>query len=254
MFGSEVKAGYPEGRLIMAVGIYRAVLKDRIKRTPTVESFRFLPEKKIDFLPGQFLRFFFDADNPDNKEVNKYLSFSSAPGKEYVEVTKRLSESEFSRRLKALKPQDEVSLQGPFGNCIFRQGYKKVAFLIGGIGITPVISILEYIVEKRLDTLVHLFYSNRTEEEIAFRKELDAWQGLLSSIKVIHTLTDCPSKSGDCRFGRIEKELVFSNIPDIGETVFYIFGPPKMTEAMRGLFKDTQVRQDMIKTESFIGY
>ncbi len=81
----------------------RARLIARIKRTPTVESFRFLPQEKMNFIPGQFTRLIFDEKNRENKELNKYLSFSSSPDREYVEVTKRLSSSVFSARLNNLK-------------------------------------------------------------------------------------------------------------------------------------------------------
>ena len=82
--------------------------------------------------------------------MNKYLSFSSSPTNDYIEVTKRLSDSVFSQKLKALKPSDEVLLKGPSGNCVLKEEYKKIGFLIGGIGITPVISMIEYIVDKKL--------------------------------------------------------------------------------------------------------
>jgi len=142
--------------------IFKVKFLERIKRTPTVESFRFMPEKRIDFLAGQFLRVIFDRDNLENKELNKFLSFSSSPCREYIEVTKRLSDSAFSQRLKSLKKDDEILIKAPLGSCVFNKDFKNIAFLIGGIGITPVISMLEYIQDENLDTDVMLFYSNRS--------------------------------------------------------------------------------------------
>ncbi len=49
----------------------RARLIARIKRTPTVESFRLLAEDKLNFMPGQFTRLIFDEKNRENKELNK---------------------------------------------------------------------------------------------------------------------------------------------------------------------------------------
>ncbi len=159
-------------------------LIERIKRSPTVESFRFLPQKKIEFRPGQFLKVIFSQER--SKELNKYLSFSSSPTKDYIEFTKRLSNSEFSLKLKKLKRNDEVLIEAPLGNCIFREDYKKIVFLIGGIGITPVISIIEYIMEKNLETEVYLFYSNQSEEEVAFKRELDNWGFLNKRIDFLY--------------------------------------------------------------------
>jgi len=238
----------------MVVKIYQAQFMQRIKRTPAVESFRFLPEEKIDFAPGQFLRIIFDEKNPENKDLNKYLSFSCAPGNNYIEVTKRLSTSEFSQKLNGLQLEDEILVQAPLGNCIFKEEYKKIAFLIGGIGITPVISIIEYIIGKKLDTHTLLFYSNRSEEEIAFRKELDDWAGKNTNLKFFYTLTDSQAKDTKCIFGRIDKKLLLEYIKDPQERVFFIFGPPRMVEAMTGLSREIGAPQENIKTESFLGY
>jgi ferredoxin-NADP reductase len=213
-----------------------------------------LTEKKIGFVPGQFLQVIFDEANNQNKDLNKYLSFSSSPTKEYIEVTKRLSDSQFSRKLQGLKVQDSVLLKMPLGNCIFKDDYQRIGFLIGGIGITPVISILEYIMDKKLPTDVILIYSNRTEEEIAFKQELDYWRNLNNKIRVIYTVTDCQPKESECIFGRIDKNLLLGRINDYKQRIFFIFGPPKMVEAMNGLCLDIGCDKEDVKIENFIGY
>ena len=232
----------------------RVSLSERIKRTQTVESFRFCAKEKINFVPGQFLQLIFDEENRDNKELNKYLSFSSLPSKNYLEVTKRISDSNFSQRLKNLKIGDELLLKAPLGNCVFNPEYEKIGFLIGGIGITPVISIIGYIVDEKLNTDAILLYSNRREEDIAFKGELDHWRSVNYNIKVIYTVTDCPPKDSRCIFGRINKELISQNAPDFRERIFFIFGPPKMVNAMNNLCLELSCPKENIKTESFIGY
>lgn len=232
----------------------RARLSERIKRTASVESFRFSLPAKVNFLPGQFLQVIFDEADRDNKKLNKYLSFSCAPGKEYIEVTKKISGSEFSRRLSDLKIRDEVLLKLPLGECVFHDEYRKIGFLIGGIGITPVISIIEYIIDKKLDTDVHLFYSNRTEEEIAFKKELDCWRLSNKNIKVFYTVTDCQPKDKTCIFGYIDKKLLQHQACDLSERVVFVFGPPGMVDAMRDLSLELKCKKENLKTERFIGY
>ncbi len=238
----------------MAAKEIRAKLIERIKRTDTVESFRFMPDEKIVFEPGQFLQVVFDEKDRNNKELNKYLSFSSSPGKEYFEVTKRLSDSAFSSRLKALKSADSVLFRAPLGNCVFKLEYGKIGFLIGGIGITPVISIIEHIVEKKLDNSVVLFYSNRTEAEIAFKKELDAWRGTDCNIKVIYTVTDCQPADNSCEFGFMDKATVSANIPDIKERIMFMTGPPKMVEILKNVCLELGCDPSRVKTENFVGY
>ncbi|MBP7087885.1 MAG: FAD-dependent oxidoreductase [Candidatus Omnitrophica bacterium] len=229
-----------------------ANLIQRLKRTSDIESFRFSVSEKINFLPGQFLKVLFDTKNSNNKELNKYLSFSSSPTKDYIEVTKKLTGSAFSERLNALETGDKVYFQGPLGNCIFKAEYKKIAFLIGGIGITPAISIIEYIYDKKLDNDVVLLYSNRTEE-IAFKKELDFWQ-TTNNIKVYYTVTDCKPTDNKCIAGLINQELLLQKIKDWPQRVFFVFGPQSMINSMKKLCFNVGCEESNIKTEVFVGY
>ena len=238
----------------MAAKILNAKLVERIKRTPSIESFRFISEGSIEFAPGQFLQLIFEENDLNNKELNKYLSFSSSPTKEYIEVTKRLSQSHFSQRLRSLSMGDQVMLKAPLGSCIFKDDYPKIAFLIGGIGITPVISIIEYIFDRKLTTDVVLIYSNRTEEEIAFRQRLDYWLTNNRQIKVVYTLTDCKPKNDSCVSGRIDKNMLIGNIADFDKRVVFIYGHPKMVEAMKKLSLEQGAKESDLKTESFLGY
>lgn len=232
----------------------RANFIERIKRASAVSSFRFSVKEKIDFLPGHFLEIIFDEANRSNRALNKYLSFSASPTKEYIEITKKLSESIFSRKLQDLKPGDEALFRLPLGNCVFRDNYKQIGFLIGGIGITPAISIIEYIMDKGLDTDIRLFYSNRTDEDIAFKKELDYWQSVNQNIKLCYIVTDCQPKDTSCIYGTINQGLLRQRVCDLAKRIVFIFGPPKMVEAMDNLCLALDCAKENIRRESFIGY
>ena len=235
------------------MNFFKAKFKERLKRTETVESFRFIPAQKPNFIPGQFLQVVFDPPNPGNKMLNKYLSFSASPERDYLEFTKRLSDSDFSNRLKALQSGDEVWLKGPLGNCVFREEQPKIGFLIGGIGITPVISILEHIADRKLKTDVVLLYSNRTEKEIAFKPEIDRWRKENPNLKVFYTLTDCQPKDSECFYGYIDENILTARMPDARDRTIFIFGPPGMVKAMfEACLKN--VPREQIKTENFLGY
>jgi len=232
----------------------RLTLKERVSRTASVESFRFVPAQELQFAPGQFLELIFDEKNRTNRDLNKYLSFSCAPGKAFVEVTKRMSQSQFSSRLRALVPGDTVLCRAPLGTCIFKDAYAKIAFLIGGIGITPVISIIEYITLRRLTTDIVLVYSNRTAEDIPFRREIDAWQAGNERIQVAYTVTECDPQAAFCETGQIDHDMISRHIPDWRERVIYIYGTPGMVQAMQNLCLNMSCDRTMVKTEHFKGY
>lgn len=233
---------------------YIARFEGGVTRSPSVESFRFSVPGGIPFRPGQFCQVVFDREDRRNNELNKYLSFSSSPLRDYVEVTKKLSESPFSGRLRSLKKGDEVLLRAPMGSCVFTDEMERVAFLIGGIGITPVISILEYIVQKNLPAEADLFYSNRTTAEIAFHDELRGWAEAHPGLRLHLFVTREESTEGGPAHGRIDGEAVISRIGDPGERTFFVFGPPKMVEMMAAICREIGCRPDLLKTENFAGY
>ena len=226
----------------------------QVKRTPTVASFRFVLDEKMGFSPGQFLEMVFDLNDRQNRALNKYLSFSSSPENPYIEVTKRLSNSLFSEKLKQLKVNDSVTIKAPLGNCVLDEKIPRIGFIAGGIGITPVISMVEYIVSRKLKIDVDLFYSNRNEEEIAFKEELDAWQAENNNLKVYYTVTECKPKDGTCYYGQINGDFLMKNACDIKEKDLFVFGPPAMVEAMYRLLLELGCNKESIKTEKFIGY
>lgn len=224
-----------------------------LERAGAVKSFRFLPGEKVKFKPGQFAKILFSPLSLADRNLNKYLSFSCAPEEKYLEFTKKLSGSVFSQKLNSLKKGDKIKIQAPLGNCVFGDKDKKIAFLAGGIGITPVISILNYIAKKNIDTEAVLLYSNR-DQKFAFKEELDNLGNKFHNIKIIYTVTAAEPGDTGILGGRINRELLIEKIKIPRETVVFIFGPPAFVLAMNQLSKDIGCVQEKIKKEGFIGY
>ncbi|MDP8216741.1 MAG: FAD-dependent oxidoreductase [Candidatus Kaelpia imicola] len=219
-----------------------------------MESFRFEPESPVDFLPGQFAQIIFDKKDKNNYELNKYLSFSSAPEKEYIEFTKKLSSSAFSDKLKDLKKGDAVAMHSPMGKSVFKNEFKRIGFLIGGIGITPVISIIEYIMDKKLDIDICLIYANRSEAEIAYRQELDNWSGQNPLLDIKYFVHICDVKDAACYQGRIDSGVISNHMGGYRDRVLFIFGPPAMVNTMTRLCSELGCDKDNVWVENFIGY
>ncbi len=232
----------------------RAKLTARIQRTHNVFSFRFEPPQKIPYLPGQFTQVIFDEQDLRNKRLNKYLSYSCAPGRYYFEVTKKISDSSFSARLMGLKEGDAVLFRPPMGHCVFEPSMTRVGFIIGGIGITPVISIVEYIAEQGLATDVRLLYSNWSAGDIAFREELDCIGRACANIHPVYILGECRPEDSGCFSGCITREFVADHIPDYDARHIFIFGPPGMVTAMTDICRSLGCARDRLKIENFIGY
>lgn len=233
---------------------FDARITDIIQRTQGIKSFRFAVEEGVTFKPGQFFSVAIDIDGGVQ---SKYFSFSNSPTeKGYVEFTKRITESPFSRTLDKFKPGDTARLKLPYGNFTFEGEHKKIAMLSGGIGITPLRSMCKYIVDKGLDTDVVLIYGNNTDKDIAFMDDLDAMAAAARKMKVVYTLTS-PDVDGMClgRRGYIDDRMIAEEMPDYKERIFFICGPPLMVKCLIEILEDKlSIPKDNIKRENFAGY
>ena len=234
---------------------FETELLDVIERAPRVKSFRFKIREAVNFKPGQF---FFVTIKINGAERTKHFSFSNSPTEEgYVEFTKRITDSEFSKALDKLKIGDWAKLKMPYGSFTFEDGHGKLAFLSGGIGITPLRCIIKFVSDKKLPTDIALFYSNKTEEDIIFRQDLDNISSSNKNIRVIYTLTskDIPNKTWQGKTGYIDSEMIKEVTPDFLERIFYICGPPRMVDGMKDILKNKlNLPENMIKIENFAGY
>lgn len=191
------------------------------------------------------------GNGPD--EMTKHFTLSSSPTEDFLEITKRLTGHPFSNALASLSSGDKVSLNGAYGDFTFQGEYGKVGMLSGGIGITPLRSMIKYSIDKKLSVNIILLYSNRFEDDIAFRNELEDMQTENSNIKIVETITK-PGPDWKGVSGRINAEMVKKFIPDFMERTFYTSGPQKMVEVMVSLLKELGVPEKQIKQEYFPGY
>lgn len=235
--------------------IFETVLTQIIDTAPGVKSFRFKTDTGLIFKPGQF---FFITLKSGGVERTKHFSFSNSPSeKDYVEFTKRLTGSDFSKALTGLKPGDWAKIKAPMGNFTFEGEHEKVAFLSGGIGITPIRSICKFACDKGISSDIILLYGNNTEADIIFKKDFDQMVGSNKNLKVVYTLTaDGEGKnSWQGKTGMIDKRMIKEEIPDYGKRIFYVCGPPAMVSALKGmLIRDMAIEDKSIITENFTGY
>lgn len=220
-----------------------------VPRTHEVKSFIFPRPAGFDYKAGQWM-----YTNIKIEGVTKmhHFTISSSPTEDYLMFTKKITDSPYSKALDSYTGGEWFRLWGPFGEFTFSGEYPKLGFLSGGIGITPLRSILRYIVDKKLPTDVIMLYSNKTEADIVFRDELEQIQQASKSIRIEHVLTRQPEWKG--LKGHINAQMIKEQIPDFRERIFFICGPPSMNAALSKELKAVGMPENMIKLEDFTGY
>jgi len=205
------------------------------------------------FEPGQYARITLLEPIYDDKDGNTRLfSVASSPKKDYVMFTTRALDSAFNKNILEMPIGAKAEISDFGGNTVLHSDSSVPAvFLIGGIGITPVRCMVEYIVAENLPYNAYLFYSNPIASSMAFFDEFKGWANEYEGFKFIPMIDDTSDLSWKYDFGYINKELLLKNIPDVSRPIYYIVGPTVMVESMEKLLLELNVKPINIKLEKF---
>ncbi len=168
-----------------------------------------------------------------------------------------MRDTAFKRVLKTMALGTKVSLNAPDGSRTLHGDARiPVVFLAGGIGVTPVRSIVLQVTHDRLPHKIVLFYSNRRPEDAAFLDDLAEAPKRNPNFTLIGTMTqmDKSSRSWNGATGFVTEAMLRKSVNDLHLPIFYISGPPAMVAAMHRLLDDSGVKDDRIRIEEFSGY
>jgi ferredoxin-NADP reductase len=237
----------------MALANQRYVARVVSSRQLTPSSYGIILEKPpgFSFRPTQFT--FLQIETDEGADARP-MSLATSPTRSTLEYGIRISDSSFKRAFVSLRKGDEVLVQGPFGDFILDEE-RPAVLLAGGIGITPLKGMAEYAADKGLLIDVRLVYSNREEEEIAYRAELEELEKRNPRFSVVHTLTGAVAKRWRGRTGRIDARLLQETTHAIAKPVYYICGTPGMVSSVfETLVSGLSVPEEDIRAEVFRGY
>lgn len=209
-------------------------------------------EELYQYRPGQFHFITLLRDRNLPEEEHHFTISSSPTNREFVSSSIKES-GDFTSTIKDTKVGDKALIEAPFGrfSYTFRKKDNNFIFIAGGIGITPLMSMLRHMRDKKSTAPVTLIYANHAEENIVFRNKLD---DIVNSgypkLQVIHVL-DHPTSEWTGEKGYVTGDLLDKYIDNYENKAFYICCPPKMRDAMLKTLKDKNVKKSQIRLEIF---
>jgi ferredoxin-NADP reductase len=239
----------------MAAMTFVSTLLEKIPRSSDTTSYRFSRPPEYGFKAGQW--YTVTIPSPGGP-LDHHFSHADSLTESFVELTTRLTGSDFKNALDALPLGAEVEIQGPYGRFLFGYEVPKIAFLTGGIGVTPVRSMLRYLADTggagRIEgqELV-VFYGSMTEDGIVYKEEFDEFERAIAGLRVVHVITK-PSESWKGYGGFITADIVRAELADPGAWTYYIVGPPPMITAMDKVMGQLEIPKAQTVIESFAGY
>jgi ferredoxin-NADP reductase len=237
---------------------YSSRLRNRFPVAERTLALQFDKPPGFAFRPGQWVDITLLHSFPTDAGGKVHgFSIASAPHEDSLMVATRLRDTAYKRELPKLSLRAEVQFEGPGGSLSLHNNPARAAvFLAGGIGVTPIRSILFYAAREKLPHRIVFFYSNHRPEDAPFLDELTALQQQNPNYTLVATMTQMDKSRGPWagERGRIAQPLLAKHLSGLKSPVYYIVGPPGMVSGVHRLLNQTGVDDDDIRTEDFSGY
>ncbi len=233
----------------MGIKEYKLKIGEIIDETDNVKVFRCkIPGgTKIKFHAWQF---FMVSIEGDSEKLKRAYSVASSPSENsYIEIALN-KVGKFSAKLFNASVGDTLIFKGPYGKLYFSEEMKNDLILIGGgVGITPIMSIIRLCNDKNLRNKINFIYSVRTPGDIIYRNELERIKNENRNFDCHVTITRPENGYGQERTGRIGKKILKENIYDIKRSMFFICGPNEFVKAIIEMLEKLGAKKEQIRAD-----
>ena len=234
------------------MSLHQVRLTARRNASAGTKTFAFERPEGFAYLPGQFFYVSLPLGGAGDKPLIHHFTLSSSPTEDFLAFTTRMTGSEFKMTIDALDDGTVVNIDGPHGGFVLRQNMHSVAYICGGIGITPVRSTLRWATDVDAQVDIVVLYASHDLAGEAFRDELDSLRG--PRRKVIEVFSE-PPEGWNGATGHVDADLVRSCVSDWHGRFVFVSGPPGMVRSLAEMLAgDVGVRPGRLIVEEFPGY
>lgn len=233
----------------------RLQLKEVQKISDQVYNYVFQPDRPFKYLAGQYMELTLANVPYDSRGNRRTFTLASSPTEDEVHIGMKYHHpaSTWKAAFNELEQGDIIYASQLAGNFTLpRRPGKKLAFIAGGIGITPFRSMVKYLSDTNQASDIVLFYAVSTPDEFAYVEELNA--GASVGVRTVPIITRAEPRMKGAINGKVSAELIEQTLPDFGSRTFYISGPNVMVDATKEVLKDLGVTHENIVTDHFSGY
>ena len=211
----------------------------------------------FEFRAGQHADFVLKRPRMESVSDNsRTLSLASTPhDNKPVMIAMRMRKTPFKTALKSAALGTKFIVSRPRGSFTLHRDITRPAVLLaGGIGITPIRSILQWVTQEHLPHRLYLFYSNREADDAAFLEEFENRAARNFRFTLISTATGHRTIAWPYEKGHINREMLTRYLFGLKRPIYYIAGPSGMVTAMTDLLNASGVSDDDVKSEEFGDY
>lgn len=250
---AEQPGGWEQTRLFNVVG--------KEQESELVTSFYLAPQdgKPVaDYRPGQYIAVYLTPEGRGNRQIRQY-SLSDTNKRNLYRISvkreprKNLENSVSNYLHSHIKVGDTLNVSNPFGDFFLQKSNNPVVLVSGGVGITPMQSMLENLAAADSERDVHFVHGTRNGSQHSFSKRL---QQLASEGKVTpHIFYEQASEQDRARNsfhyeGHTDLTEIESKLP-LEDAEFYLCGPLAMMKSVYVQLKMLKVPDSHIFYEVF---
>jgi predicted ferric reductase len=235
----------------------------RARKMPLVVS-RLAPEGKsstcielspkinrpFQYFPGQFV--FISIHSKHISSEPHPFTLSSTPTRpQCLQVTVRAS-GDWTRHIDRAIEGDSVFIQGPFGRFshTLTDPDREIVMIAGGIGITPMLSMLRFMVDRQDHRPITLVWSNRTRESMVYSEEFNDLAAKLTGLRPVLNFTG--KAEAGYPSGRLNLEKLQTMLQTCSRRAsIFLCGPAQMMKQVKGDLKRIGFASRSIYTETF---
>ena len=210
----------------------------------------------ISYLSGQYITLCLPVDN---KEIRRCYSLYTVYGQDKTLgiAIKRLSGGIASAWLwQHAFPGKVIKILAPQGKLIYSPAlnHTHIGILAGGVGITPLFSILKSILIKSNNQIIKLLYANRHSHDILFYKELTALQEQYKHRLTCAFAISRPNPNTVAsKLNETSIQNYFEDMPN--DTLFYLCAPQSLMQKTQNAllkqgFKTNNIHQELFTSDT----
>jgi ferredoxin-NADP reductase len=233
---------------------HQLTLKQKHQIAPNTWDYTFRPSTPVNFKPGQYLEWTLAVPNTDGRGNRRTFSIASSPTETEIHLGVKFYEptSRFKAVLKDMEPGATIAAGQLAGDFILpKDPSTPLAFIAGGIGITPFRSMVQYLVDTKQHRDIVLLYAVNTAEDLAYKELLEVAASV--GVRLIPVIAH-PPEGWKGPSGFITADMLTQELPDYSQRTFYISGPNIMVTNYRRLLRGLGVKRRHIHTDYFSGY
>lgn len=266
--GSDVMDGWERGVWVAMLGAYVLLFAwARVVRPRLIAGRRWTVERVVPVshdtwqldlapeghegirqLPGQLALLTIHRDDARNE---RHPFTMASPPREDGSISFTIKQSgDYTDRIGETPEGASAVVEAPWGQfCHLRHGGERLLMIAGGVGVTPLLSMLRYMAAQEDRRPITLIWGNRTEADILHREEIERLEQRLD-LRVVHVLSEQEEFEGET--GHVDPDLLGRVLDDderAGEV--YLCGPPPMMDLVEGALRELGVPRSRIHSERF---